>query len=278
MNKPREKVLGWLESGDFKKGIDILMQHRPAMARMLQKGGERRMSKLSYELKKIAGIDRIDAKVKPAVIQPTHNFSITTPKQEINSGKTKDNRVREKQVELLASAHKSLEEVPADIERVAREHARLFMLRSQLSDQRYELPQRNDPDTVKNRRVITQSIHELSDRIELLFGAHSAYMRSRELPDMKRLFPLPEGALRVENTPGDNLQRHDQMSKADLKKRRSALMDKNRRDRLILNYSGPKQLKRKNPLPDGDERTLIETRVTTRQEEINYIEQVLKKL
>ncbi len=282
MKPTKAQVEKWLKTKDFESGINMLFKCRSGMARILQKQGVRRIGKLETELKKQAGIIVIEARVTPAkgtagksqkskpqaqlpqkaaaINKPTPPTKRKTPPKHPPSA-----------VDFhLSRAHTAMGGVPKSVERVAREHARLYMLRSQLSDERLTLSEKNSPEVVKKRKILTQSIHEHSDRIEQLFEAHALYMKNRTLPDMGKLFPQPEKEINEEELPPG--------SKIRLQKRRTSLMSSNRRDRVILNYQSETIKKKKNPMPEGERRTKIEKRILDRLDEIEKLEKVIKQL
>lgn len=281
--KPTEaQVEKWLKTKDFNTGINMLFKCRVGMARILQRQGARRIDKLESELKKQAGIVVIEARVTPAKSAvskaPESKPQAQPPQRAAATDKTPpliDQKIPKEcpppAVDFyLSRAHTAMGGVPQSVERVAREHARLYMLRSQLSDERLKLPDNNSPEVVKKRKIITQSIHEHSDRIEQLFEAHALYMKNRTLPDIGRLFPHAEKEISEEEPP--------QGSKKHLQKKRTSLMSSNRRDRTMLNYQSEQVKKKKNPMPEGERRIKIEKRILDRLDKIDKLERVIKQL
>lgn len=80
-------------------------------------------------------------------------------------------------------------DTPDFIQRIVKEHAHLVKLRSQLGDEREAIPQANNPNNNKKRKVISESIAQISDRIEILFQAKEDYYTKGTTPDMNLLFP-----------------------------------------------------------------------------------------
>ncbi len=282
MKPTKSQVEKWLKTKDFEAGINMLFKCRSGMARILQRQGVRRINKLEAELKKQAGIIVIEAKVTPAkgtVSEAPKSKPLEQPPQKPAATKKTPPTVKQKMPKEyppqavdfhLSRAHTAMGGVPKSVERVAREHARLYMLRSQLSDERSLLPENNSPEAVKKRKILTQSIHEHSDRIEQLFEAHALYMKNRTLPDTNKLFPQPEKEISEEELPPG--------SKIRFQKKRTSLMSSNRRDRIMLNYQSETVKKKKNPMPEGERRTKIEKRILDRLGRIEELEKIIKQL
>ncbi len=172
----------------------------------------------------------------------------------------------------LSAAHESLDEVPAEIEKIVKEHSRLFTLRSQLSEERYAVPQTNNDKNMKRRRVLTQSIHELSERIEVLFNAHAEYLKTRKMPNMDALFMAKTPKKQPARKPAPK-----KPSIADLRRERNTLMAGNRRDKNKLEYQADRKLPKRNPMPEGPKRSQLIKRVADRNRRITQIDKLLKK-
>ena len=284
----RERIMKWLETKDFDAGVALLARHNPRLAKNLRGKEKFKAGKLEYELKKVAGMDHISALARG--VAPHHPDTTTVvmkepvkkPQLSTNSVARADSRrgdstrdampkpirkQKEKaEVFSLASAHKGLGEVPPEVELIVKEHSRLFMLRSQLSDERQQLGDSNKPNTIKKRKVLTQAIHTHSERIEQLFQAHAEFLRTRRIPDMGALF----GDKSFEITPPPDPEL--------LKKERTKLMGLQHRDRTRLTYNSEKKEEKVSPMPEGPRREAIMARMAQRTERIQEIEKILKEL
>lgn len=289
MKISKEKILSWLKKKDFETGLQLLKEARSRHYRTAIAKGPAYLDKIEKELRRYIR-EPITATVKPAkemaaitaeqpqpppAKQPSKKKKAKkqpaakpTPAPAAKVKHAKPANTPKEEPYSLAKGHTM--PVPPSVEKVAKEHARLFQLRSQLSDQRLKIPQTNHPENVKERRIITQSIHQISDRIEQLFEAHRAYTADRILPDMEALFPTPP-----KETPIEELEPG---SRERLQKRRQSLMASNRKDRIELNYQDKTVKKKKNPLPDGPRRQKLEDRIRQRNAEILEIEKALQQM
>lgn len=291
----KQQVVDWLQHKDYESGVGILSGIRPQMARIMSGREHRYKKKLEYELKKLVGEDHISqlsttkhiVEAKPKTLAQAQTKQVKKkpkpapkPKPEpapkaqvIDQTQTEETPVPEKPATKkvkkekpgydLSATHDSLDEVPPEIERIVKEHSRLFTLRSKLSEERYEIPQTNSDLNMKRRRVLSASINELSERIEMLYDAHTAYLKTREMPDMSVLFPKEKTKTRQKQTPDK------------LKRERNTLMSGNLRDKNKLDFQSTRKLSKKNPMPAGPKRDELLKRIKERSKRIKQIDKLL---
>jgi hypothetical protein len=294
----KQQVINWLQHKDYESGVTILSGIRPQMSRIMSGRPHRYQKKLEYELKKLIGKDHLSmalttnnvveakpktveqarvkqpkagkkppatSKQKPVVKAQVVEQPKPQPKKEVRQPEAKESK--EKAGFDLSAAHESLDEVPAEIERIVKEHAQLFMLRSKLSEERYDVPQTNSRENVKKRCDLTAYIHGLSERIEALYNAHAEYLKTRKLPDMEALFPSEKPKKQPAKKP----------TEAQLKRERNTLMSGNRRDKNKLEYQSDRKLSKRNPMPEGPKRSELIKRVADRNRRITQINKLLKQ-
>lgn len=193
----KEAVNQWLKNNkDFDKGVDLLSALKPQMARIFRGREKTYAKKLEYELKKLAGITELPKKVIPskgiAQIEKEVKQNMQPPKktETVPAVHTPDplpETPGKKEPKQTAKPRRN--ETPPFISQIIKEHARLFKLRSQLDAQRAEVPEKNHPTYNKKRKILSESIQQLSASIEALFMAKEDYYEKGIMPDMKALFP-----------------------------------------------------------------------------------------
>jgi len=156
------------------------------------------------------------------------------------------------------------EDLPFVIKKITREHAHMVAVRSKIAQQRAEIPENNEPDNVASRKTLSQSIEQISDRIEILFSARKEYLQNKTMPDMAALFP------------GDKLVSINDIHQ--LRKHKTNLLKSNSKDKNLLTFQSPTKLKKPNPLPHGPDRDKIQQRLKAREEEIQYIDYLISKI
>lgn len=283
MKIDKAEIAQWLQTRNYNQGVAIYAKYQPAKA-IRMAGREKRLArKLFIKLCMLAGIDfqKAEAEIKAAA-KPAVQPKTTTPPKVAAKPKPPAKKAAPKPPSPPAKSQANAEHPPADkqtqaaepdlppeIYKIKKEHQRLFTLRSQLAEQRHEIPENNRPANVKKRKVLSHSIQELSERIEDLFNAQTIFFKSilnpdQKLPDMNVLFP-------------DDKTRQPETDITKLKKKRTNLMKSNAKDDLMLRFQSTRKLKRSNPLPKGEKRTLIEKRIQERNEQIHQIELRIEK-
>lgn len=157
--------------------------------------------------------------------------------------------------------------IPKDIQAVIREHSKLYMLRSQLHEQMANMPEDNQPDTVKKRKNLSDSIALLSPRIDLLFQTKEDFYLKGLKPDMAVLFPtIPPNAPQTrKETPLPD-------SANELKKLKKNLQSANVKDQNMLDYQVETNTDKPSPMPSGPKRLKLEQRIASRHNQIEAID------
>ncbi|MGE4568037.1 MAG: hypothetical protein AB7C90_02505 [Bacteroidales bacterium] len=208
----KEIVLDWLKTKNFDEGVEILFAYRPQMARIFRGRQKTYAGKLEYELKKLGGIARLQAVVHntPAIKTLTAQTGDTEPpappappvkKAKKTAAPKAPGTKKGSKPAAPPKAPATAADIQPDpgthprtdtpdfIRKIVKEHARLFKLRSQLDDKRAAIPQKNHPKHNKDRKVLSESIQQISGRIEQLFNAKEDYYEKGVKPDMALLFP-----------------------------------------------------------------------------------------
>lgn len=220
----KEIVQDWLKTKNFDEGVEILFAYRPQMARIFRGREKTYAGKLEYELKKLAGISKLQAiihnspamealaaqapkahspapPVPPVVEQPVPQApvpkagTVRAPraKKQTKAATTAPDPVQAPPQDTGNSTHPRTD-TPDFIRKIVKEHARLFKLRSQLDDKRAAIPQKNHPKHNKDRKVLSESIQQMSGRIEQLYFAKEDYYEKGIKPDMELLFPAKQAS------------------------------------------------------------------------------------
>ena len=268
----KQQFINWFKEKNFNQGISLLMQHKPFKAKMLIR--RPKMNLLIYELAKVAGYDPIQArKFKDGTESPVPATISKTTKPK-DPAKTKQEEIsvetqtgtQKQDKDQTPAAFVTSKDVPAFIAKIVKEHQRLSSLRSQLGDERSKVPQNNQVQNTKKRKMLSQSIQEISDKIEKLYNAKEDYFNNGTVPDLNEL--IPEQVVEV----------NPQESIDDLNKRRRNLMSANQKDNVFLKFMDIKVGKKPNPMPKGPERDELQNRIKTRKAEIKAIEAKIKEL
>lgn len=224
----KDAVKKWLDTKDFDKGVDLLSIFRPAMARIFRNRPKTYATKLEYELRKLAGMVSLPQMNPPVLMRsapstpaapgtnPANDPFTATPATvtEPATGTTEpgtpantpstgtpapgtDPSTCTSETGTPATAQNTSSPnnrrdnqlPPAFIARIVKEHSHLFKLRSQLSEQREKIPAKNHPTYNQKRKIASEAIQALSNRIEILWNAKEDYYEKNITPDMAVLFP-----------------------------------------------------------------------------------------
>lgn len=277
----RQRLFEWIENGcDFEEGVSLLasISKNKQLARIMAGREARYADKLMYELCKAAGLGISDyqqftkyAEQLKAEISNTEVKEIG-PAGPATDPATEDSENPDPDKELPEDPEKvdPDKKLPEDVERVIREHADLFKLRAQLHEQMSGLPENNDPEIVKQRKNISDSMALISPKIELLFEAKEAFYTKNVMPDMAVLFPEPK----PEQEPVDDLPNDI----TELKKMKKNLQSANTKDQNQLEFQSDKKGEKPSQMPVGPKRLKLETRIADRISEIEKIDFKLLEL
>lgn len=167
---------------------------------------------------------------------------------------------------LKTKSDSDFNQLPPDMQKVIWEHSKLYMLRSQLHEQMANMPEDNQADTVKKRKNLSDSIAQLSPRIDLLFQAKEDFYLKSLKPNMEVLFPTAPIA---DSTPKETPLPD---SALELKKLKKNLQSANTKDQNMLQYQDEKKADKPTPMPSGPKRLKLEQRITQRLIQIEAID------
>ncbi|GEM_PF-2100110 len=269
----KNTVLQWIENGCvYQTGLNILSgtgRHKQ-LIKVITNRQHRYSSKLLYELCKEAGIpfaSYADAcllnKPNPGQADDKdgqNGHSTTSPDDSTGTG------FQDIPSFLRTQSEDQFNELPENIQRIIKEHSKLFMLRSQLHEQMANLPEDNQPGTVKQRKNLSDSIALLSPRIDLLFQAKEDFYLKSLKPNMEVLFPpvTPVSTEPKEKPLPDSAK--------ELKKLKKNLQSANVKDQNMLDYQDEKKGTKPTPMPTGPKRIKLENRVKDRLQQIEAID------
>lgn len=263
MEKFKELVQKWIDQGkDFSTGILLLNQvcKNRLLVSTIQKSPDRYSDKLDYELCKAAGINQTVAEVISAKqsLPAPDSFIVSAPAPVLKNAP-----------EAPATDAPAIE-LPADIIKIKDEYSKLYNLRAQQHNMLSEVPPDNAPHNVKQRKVLAETIKQMSDRLEILFAAKEKYFETDELPDMEALFAAPAPVQDAEKQLPDDV--------AELKKMKKNLQIAVHKLNNQLDFQTDTKQKRPNPMPDGPKRLDAELTIKDKLKLIESIEFKLVEL
>lgn len=262
----QEKVQQWIENGeDFNEGVSLLSQIglNKGMVKNLR-NPKVHSGKLKNELLKAAKI--LNLKAVKSEITEADPSAVENPKQKAAAEKP-DTEVPDKREdwrEKPSAAASKNETYPAEVEKVKSEYSRLYNLRAQLHGQMTDVTPDNAPGNVKKRKVLSDSIAEISQRLELLHAAKELYFENGTIPDIDALFGEVKKAEQAAEELPDDIKK--------LKAMKKALQINVHKAKNKLEYQEETKQKRANPMPAGPKRLDLEKTIEEREKEIERIE------
>jgi hypothetical protein len=256
----KNKVQEWIREGcNFDHGLKLLtvIGKNKQLPRIMAGSEKRYAGKLLYELCKAGGFSMHEfQEMKESLLSSSEQSDgeNTGISNSDNPGMTAEHKPETVEAKAL----------PDNVQRVIKEHSDLFKLRAQLHEQMTELPEDNSQETVKKRKNLSDSIAQLSPRIDLMFAAKESFYTEGKLPDMKILFPEPPA-----DDPGASLLPSDP---AELKKLKKNLQSANTKDQNMLEFQDAKKGDKPNPMPAGPKRQKLEFRIKDRIAQIEEID------
>ena len=268
MKISKQQVEAWLQNPNFDTGINLLRQINPSSrVNTLQAI----TAKLCYHVG-IAPLAQVAPLASVAKVAQVASVNPSTH-QPINPS------------------------TPVFIERIIKEHSRLVNLRSQLADERLAIPEANNEPNNKKRKILSESIHQHSQRIEALYTAKENYYTHNQKPDMEALFPsetpIAPLAPLAQVAKVAKVSGYDQLVKprkplppappelrtlahSDITRQLHSLKSLQKKDDNRLLYQTESMQKAPNPMPSGPKRTSIEKRMSERALKIKELESKLK--
>jgi hypothetical protein len=230
---------------DTNAATDIYLKYgqNKAYARHFIRNPMRYERKLRWELSKMIGITLQE-----------FNGSVTKPKETDN--KTKG-------------------EYPKIITRIKEDLPKLYNNQAQLQKQLTNLGASND-DATKQQAVETgKAIDTLAFRYQQLYDAKEKYFKDGTLPVEDELYPKDEDK-------GKDKKQEDPFNlstkkPSDIVKMRGNLVSGITKDENQLKYQANKKLEAENPMPEGEQRTKVETRLAKKKAMLKAIDEYLDK-
>ena len=254
------QIKQWAKNPEYYAGVEIFRSINPALAATLaQAPSKPNIRKLTMKLAWFAKIN--PPKTYVGNIAATSDVAEKTQPAKVKSS-TKEVKITKTKSSPPEDDQQKTKEIHPDVQRVMKEHTKLFQLRSQIAEKRLSLGSQNDDQTKKARKIYGETIQELSQRIELLYNARENYFKHNMMPDMQELFPV------------DFIDHDPEV----LQKKRLNLMKSLNRDKTLLNFGQYKRKKKPDPIPEGPERDKVIARINQREREIAEIDNILKSI
>jgi hypothetical protein len=263
----KEKVFQWIQQGcNFNEGLNLLAEigKNKQLPRIMAGHENRYAGKLLYELCKAAGFSMSEfQQIKENLQQIVEQFNsqIEAGDPPVGDHPAEDPPGGDPPADP-PQTDAPVDQLPEEVEIVTREHSDLYKLRAQLHEQMGNLPEENTEVIVKQRKNLSDSIAQLSPRIDLLFEAKEAFYTKGILPNMDILFPKPVSE-QEPSLPDDA---------DELKKMKKNLQSANTKDQNMLDYQETKKGAKPNPMQSGPKRMKIENRISERNEQIEKID------
>jgi hypothetical protein len=184
MKLTQNEVIAWIQNPDVISGMELLHRIKPM---------HKSISLVAIKAK-LCYATNLPINYTPTPNQlPVNSEQLTGNSEQLtgNSEQLQVNSDQKSEIKNLKSKiiDQKSEITNPQIEQIIKEHAHLVQLRSQLHDERLSLGHDNQPAIVKKRKILTESIHQHSERIEALFAAKELYFTKNIMPDMEALFP-----------------------------------------------------------------------------------------
>jgi len=285
----QEKVQQWIDNGEeYNSGLLLLSEIgkvMPQMIRIMTNRPNRYADKLKYELLKASGLykqetveaqssDQDTDESEKDTMQKAAEFLgdllgekiVVAQKQvsEKSSPEATENEKREDWKDKPSAGATKNETYPAEVEKVKSEYSRLYNLRAQQHGLMTDVTPDNAPANVKKRKVLSDSIAEISQRLELLYAAKELYFENGTIPDIDALFgEVKKTEQAVDELPNDI---------AKLKAMKKSLQINIHKAKNKLEYQEETKQKRSNPMPEGPKRLDLEKTIEEREKEIERIE------
>lgn len=247
MKISKQEVEAWLLDPNFEKGLPLLSKIKPYAK--------------NIDLRAMAVKLCFHVGIKIPNPFPPQNSSPAPEKKTVKPVKTET--VKEKPE---SQSQNSESFAPDFIERIVKEHTHLVQLRSQLSEDRLAIPKANTPENNKKRKVLSESIHQHSQRIEALWEANEEFFTKGIKPDMNVLFP------------GETTNTKEPEFTADeIRKLHHSARSMQKKDENMLKYQTNSVQDTENPMPSGPKRDKILKRMKERALKISEYELILSE-
>lgn len=273
----RKEAMKWLNvpplKRDFNKGLAILQKsgYKPSVVDLLVRNGEKPWTreKLKYCMRQM-----LEVYYNPD--DPRFND------EDVDVLNAKSAEVKDPDVDIseITEETKSFKEKPTQIQKVMKLYADAHKRRDIANRQRSELPEKNDEETVKKRKMLSEAMDADTAKMEALWALRERYDKDNTLPTDEEI----EQAANAQNTEKkeDEKKKDDDedYSKLDTKtlrtRRNSTRTLLTRKQNLLLYQKTSKQMT-PNPLPDCPKRVRLEKDVEKLTAELTKMEYELAK-
>lgn len=224
----KQEIIAYLNEAEPTKeaGMQLWAKYgkNKAFDKVFFRPGDRYLSKLKYELSKLAGISHA----------------------EFNSGDLSGEKKLEiKPIVWPAIIHRIKDEIEKLVPQIADWHKQLV-----------ELGDANDDTTKAKAMELGELIDEANERYQLLYDAKEEYFLKDVHPNEADLYPSAP-----DETDPFGLKK---LTGAQLVTQKGNLESSLSKDRNQLLYQSKKKEAEENPMPQGDERTKVEARIANK--------------
>lgn len=288
------KATAWLngQKKDFAEGVQILKEavFKPAVVRKLERDGAEgpaAAQRLEFQLREFvkafgsekeipdtdAEIHVFDGKEAPADTTQEMQMGIMQVAEEMESGKL--------QLEQQSQA------------KVIREYAAAYRQREKAMREMAEVGEKNDEESMTRRKALSDLIDEKTALMERLYPLFEKYQSGADLSveevenalkdnhdfSTDKSAATESGAAHTSEDAGhqhatDNLEGKSREELARMKKNAQVRL---LRSQNKLTYQSEKKMDKENPMPEGAERTKLETRIQNIEAEIASLDMAIAK-
>lgn len=275
----RKEAMKWLNvpplKRDFNKGLAILQKsgYKPSVVDLLIRNGEKPWTreKLKYCMRQM-----LEVYYNPD--DPRFND------EDVDVLNAKSAEVKDPDVDIseITEETKSFKEKPTQIQKVMKLYADAHKRRDKANRQRSELPEKNDEETVKKRKMLSEAMDADTAKMEALWALRERYDKDNTLPTDEEI----EKAVNTPNTqrtnsPDDQTtnpsEDYSQLDTKTLRTRRNSTRTLLTRKQNLLLYQKTSKQKTPNPLPDCPKKVRLEKDVEKLTAELTKMEYELAK-
>lgn len=256
MNEGQINVINWWYNGrDYREGILLLSRYskkRMLINTLIKNGKEKFQAnhdKLQYELPKAVQLNYKEMPSPGAAVM-----------------KKPGNKIPEKkELRIHGSGYKKSDNNEAvKIRSIRHLRSELYTKRSLLHKQLRKSGDENTPTKMEQRASLLSEIKEISAKMDYYWEFLDHYEKT--------------GRILKEEKPPAETSKSDSSEKSvdEIKKDKKNLQSNNTKDRNQLLYQQKNKAKNPNPMPEGPKRIKIETRISRRLKQINYLDSLLQ--
>lgn len=270
----RDAAIAWLNGRrDFNKGIEVLKDSgfRPVVVKVLARQG----AKAPAAMQRLVSImrDLVQAWAQPETAHIDTNVELAVvngkevgAEQDINGPNS------------IFEAYEKADELPPSVSDIVRNFRNAYMLRDKLHRQLAEVGEKNDEESVTQRKALSDAIKVQSDLMDKLYPFYAKFVETGELPQISEVEDKADESKKridIEGSASDL----SAMSKEELQRVKKSLATKVLRARNMLLYQTEVKGDVENPIPEDDlRRTKYESKIARLSKRIEEIDKQIALL